>query len=165
MSTCMNCGAEYDLERAPRFCRRCGIAFLPVQPSSDPPPEEEQDAFQELVSCIESALPKNFKGLTRDELKEHLVRAIWEQTSRKAPVPRSDPDMEVVREVERWINRGFGARLMPIRTVNLLRKYHLRKDQGEIHHLSLTPKEAEKLQIRTAAFGCEITPCDCETVR
>ena len=165
-STCKNCRAEYDLERAPRFCRNCGIPFFPLQPSTDPSTEENhEEALRELMSTIESALPENFKELTRDQLKEHLFQAIWKQENRKAPLPRSDPDMDVVQELEQWVRRGFGPKLMPVRTVNLLREYHLRKDAGEIHHLSLTPKEAEKLQMKTAAYRCEITPCDCESIR
>ena len=164
-STCKKCGTEYDLERAPRFCRRCGTPFFPAQPNTDPLSEEDREAaFQELIALIDSALPKNFNELTHDQLKEHLVQAIWEQSNPKAPVPRSDPDMDVVQDLERWVRRGFGPMLMPLRTVNLLREYHLRKGEGEIHHLSMTPKEAEKLQMKTAVYGCEITACDCEDI-
>ena len=162
MSTCEKCGAEYHLETAPRFCRRCDTLLLPAQPGTDPLPAEDREAaFRELVALIDSALPKNFYELTHKQLKDHLVQAIWEWASKTAS-PHPYPDMLLVQEFEQWVRRDFGPKLMPIRQVTLLREYHFRKDAGEVHHLSLTPREAEKLQLKTAPHGCEITPCECE---
>src|SRR5690349_3240181 len=106
-SHCKSCGTTCIVNA--RFCRKCGMALYSKESVDEEFFPESNDGlefddlydFKTLKEVIKEAVPENFKELTLERLRRHIIRSIWKQFIGIDPFPSTQELIEQEQEHER----------------------------------------------------------------
>ena len=179
---CKNCGTPCLVDA--RYCRKCGMALYSQEELAELYPDDNGEGlefddlhdFETLEEVINDAVPENFKELTIERLRRHIIRSIWKQFMGIDPFPSTQELIEQEhkhkRQMQNYIERNEPPMLLLPRTKgsyeginDLERQYHLVWINGMVRHLSLMPEEVEYIQAIVAQHYYHLEPCDCDKVK